>query len=149
MTPIQRPALSVVLPFFLFFLLTRDACCFTLVTLEVDMHYSHIEECCNSLRPKIPCCHIQSCIKASYRASEFESIIVKRVVVVVWLCASLTNEQGNVGSETSSCLCTTTLLFCMTDSIFLTTNTLAWQVRQGYSILYLKCRVSKLLFIQS
>ena len=51
----------MVLPFFLLFLLSKDCrCCFTLVTITIDMRYSNIEECCNSSRPKTPCFHISS-----------------------------------------------------------------------------------------
>ena len=54
-------------------------CCFSLVTLGVNMRYSDIEKCCNSTRPRDPCLEVQSCLRACYRASEVESLIIERL----------------------------------------------------------------------
>ena len=95
--PFQRPVPSVGTSAFLLLLLLKDCgCCFSLVTLAVNMRYSDIEKCCNSSRTKVPSLQVQSCFRDCYRASEVESLIIERLSL--WfdfnVGASLTNKCG-------------------------------------------------------
>ena len=55
----------LVLPLNLLLLPLKDCgCCFSLVTLGINMRYSDIKKCCNSSRPKAHCLEVQSCLRA-------------------------------------------------------------------------------------
>ena len=67
------------LPREILFGITKECgCCFSLVTLGVNMRYSDIKKCCNSQdqMPPLPSCLV---LPSGYPASEVESLFIERL----------------------------------------------------------------------
>ena len=79
------------------------------------MRYSDIEKCCNSARPKAPCFKVQSCLRACYRGSEVESLIIERGCS----CGSTSTLMQTLPISEVSRLPTPSCLGCATKPPFL------------------------------